>query len=142
MWCAPGRSGPPSATSGDDPARIVGCAYWSEAEGAAALRTALDSGLEFTAVVAGNDLIALGCYDVFAERGISCPGDVSVVGFNDMPFIDKLQPPLTTIAVPQYSIGVEAARMLLESLDEPDRLPRSILLSPSLVLRASTAAPR
>ncbi len=125
----------------DDPARIVGCAYWTEAEGAAALRKVIDSGTEFSAVVAGNDLIALGCYDVFAERGISCPGDVSVVGFNDMPFLDKLQPPLTTIAVPHHSIGVEAARMLLESLDEPDRPARSVLLPVALVERGSTAPP-
>ena len=69
----------------------------------------------FTAIVAGNDLIALGCYDVFAERGIDCPRDVSVVGFNDMPFLDKLGPPLTTIAIPHQQIGAEAARLLLDA---------------------------
>lgn len=58
-----------------------------------------------------------------------------------MPFLDKLQPPLTTIAVPHHAIGVEAARMLLESLDEPDRPARSVLLPVSLVERGSTAAP-
>ncbi|MGY1616535.1 LacI family DNA-binding transcriptional regulator [Geodermatophilus sp. SYSU D00691] len=125
----------------DDPALTVAGGYWSEAEGARGLREVLDAGTDFTAVVAGNDLIALGCYDVFRERGLSCPGDVSVVGFNDMPFLDKLQPPLTTIAVPHHAIGVEAARMLLESLDEPDRPARSVLLPVSLVERASTAAP-
>ena len=83
----------------DDPSLVVTCDYWSEEEGARALRQVLDAGTEFTAVVAGNDLIALGCYDVFAERGIDCPSEVSVVGFNDMPFLDKLRPPLTTVAV-------------------------------------------
>ena len=53
----------------EDPALTTICPYWSEAAGADALRALLDSGAEFTAVVAGNDLIALGCYDVFAERG-------------------------------------------------------------------------
>ena len=125
-----------------DPALVVGCDYWTEEEGARALRTLLDRGTDFTAVVAGNDLIALGCYDVFAERDISCPDDMSVVGFNDMPFLDKLRPPLTTVRVPHYDIGVEAARMLLETIEEPDRHPRSVLLPLSLVVRQSTAPPR
>ena len=92
-------------------------------------------------VVAGYDLIALGCYDVFAERGIVCPDEVSVVGFNDMPFLDKLRPPLTTLSVPHHQVGVEAARMLLEAIDEPDRAARSVLLPLSLKVRGSTAPP-
>ena len=126
----------------DDPALVVECAHWSEADGARALRGVLDSGLEFTAIVAGNDLLALGCYDVFAERGIACPEDVSVVGFNEMPFLDKMRPPLTTVSIPHYEIGFEAARLLLDSIDEPQRHPRSILLPASLVVRRSTAPPR
>jgi LacI family transcriptional regulator len=125
----------------EDPALVVSCGYWSEADGAAALRQLLDSGTTATAIVAGNDLIALGCYDVFAERGIACPEDVSVVGFNDMPFLDKLHPPLTTVAIPHHQIGAEAARMLLESIEEPDRPARSVLLPLTLVVRGSTAAP-
>jgi LacI family transcriptional regulator len=125
----------------DDPSLIVSCEYWTEDEGARALREVLDSGADFTAVVAGNDLIALGCYDVFAERAISCPADISVVGFNDMPFLDKLQPPLTSVGVPHHQVGVEAARMLLESFKEPERPPRSVLLPLSLVVRGSTAGP-
>jgi LacI family transcriptional regulator len=126
----------------DDPALVATCRFWSEAEGASALRGLLDRDLGFTAVVAGNDLIALGCYDVFAERGIDCPGDISVVGFNDMPFLDKLRPPLTTIAIPHQEIGAEAARLLLESIAEPDRQVRSVLFPLALVVRGSTTAPR
>jgi LacI family transcriptional regulator len=127
---------------GDEPSLVVECDYWNEAEGARTLRALLDRGSRFTAIVAGNDLIALGCYDVFAERGISCPDDVSVVGFNDMPFLDKLRAPLTTVRVPHYAIGAEAARMLIETIDEPDRHPRSLVLPLSLVVRQSTARPR
>jgi LacI family transcriptional regulator len=125
-----------------DPALVRVCRRWSEDAGADALRSLLDDGPEFTAIVAGNDLIALGCYDVFAERGMSCPGDVSVVGFNDMPFLDKLRPPLTTIAIPHHQIGTEAARLLLDGIADPSRPARSVLLPLSLVVRASTAAPR
>lgn len=126
----------------EDTSLVVECAYWNEAEGARALRSLLDRGTQFTAIVAGTDLIALGCYDVFAERGICCPDDISVVGFNDMPFLDKLRPPLTTVKVPHYAIGAEAARMLIETIEEPGRHARSLLLPLSLVVRQSTARPR
>lgn len=124
----------------DDPALVAFCESWTEDEGARALRQLLDSGTGFSAVLAGNDLLALGCYDIFHERGLMCPGDLSVIGFNDMPFIDKLRPPLTSIRVPMYDVGTEAARMLLELLTSPARTPRSVLLPLSLVVRQSTAA--
>lgn len=126
----------------DDPSLVATCRYWTEDSGAEALRALLDAGADFTAVVAGNDLIALGCYDVFAERGIDCPADMSVVGFNDMPFLDKLRPPLTTVAVPHQQIGAEAARMLLDAIADPARPARSVLLPLMLVVRGSTAPPR
>ena len=121
-----------------DESLVVDCAYWNEAEGARALRDLLDRGKPFSAVVAGNDLIALGCYDVFAERGIACPEQISVVGFNEMPFLDKMRPPLTTVSVPHYEIGAEAARMLLEAIEDPERKARSVLLPAELVVRRST----
>ncbi|MFI6394483.1 LacI family DNA-binding transcriptional regulator [Nonomuraea sp. NPDC050547] len=123
----------------DEPGLVVECAQWGEEAGASAARSLLDARTDVTAVVAGNDLIALGCYDVFGERGIDCPGDISVVGFNDMPFLDKLRPPLTTVHVPHHDVGVEAARMLLEGIEDPERPARSLLLPVSLVVRGSTA---
>ena len=56
-----------------DPSLVVTCGHWTEDSGAVALRELLDARPDVTAVVAGNDLIALGCYDVFAERGIGAP---------------------------------------------------------------------
>ncbi len=125
----------------EDPALLRVSSYWSEDAGADALRGLLDDGPEFTAIVAGNDLIALGCYDVFAERGLTCPDDISVVGFNDMPFLDKLRPPLTTIAIPHHQIGTEAARLLLDGIADPDRPAKSVLFPLSMVVRGSTAPP-
>ncbi len=125
----------------DDPGLVQGCGFWNEDAGAEGLRELLDSGAEFTAIVAGNDLIALGCYDVFAERDITCPDDMSVVGFNDMPFLDKLRPPLSTIAIPHHQIGAEAARLLLDAIAEPTRPARSVLLPLTLIVRGSTASP-
>ena len=57
-----------------------------------------------------------------------------------MPFLDKMNPPLTTVSIPQYEIGGEAARLLLDTIDDPERHARSVLLPPSLVVRASTTA--
>jgi LacI family transcriptional regulator len=125
----------------EDPALITSVPQWSEAAGADGLRRLLDADLGFTAIVAGNDLIALGCYDVFSERGISCPEDMSVVGFNDMPFLDKLKPPLTSIAIPHQQIGAGASRLLLDAIAEPHRPARSVLLPLTLVVRGSTGPP-
>jgi LacI family transcriptional regulator len=126
----------------EDPALVGTCSYWTEAEGARALRELLDSDGDFTAVLAGNDLLALGCYDVFAERGIGCPDEVSVVGFNDMPFAARFQPPLTTIHIPHYEIGKAAGELMLERLQDGDSAPRDVRLEPDLVVRGSTAPPR
>lgn len=124
-----------------DPALVAVCAAWTEAEGATALGAMLDAGSPFTAVLAGNDLLALGCYDVLAERGLPCPEALSIVGFNDMPYIDKLRPPLTSVRIPHYEIGAEAARLLLDGLRDPHRHPRSVLMPLTLVVRQSTAPP-
>jgi LacI family transcriptional regulator len=94
-----------------------------------------------TAVVGGNDLLAIGCYDALEETGLSCPDDVSVTGFNDMPLMSRLRPPLTSVRVPQYELGVEAARLLLDRLSGRTVTPRVVLLPVTLVVRGSTAPP-
>jgi LacI family transcriptional regulator len=123
-----------------DPALVRVAEAFTEAEGARLCKQLVEEGLEFTAVAAANDLIALGCYDVFAEHGLRCPEEISVVGFNDMPFADRFQPPLTTIHIPHYEIGEAAAELMLERLQDPDADPREVRLEPSLVVRGSTAA--
>jgi LacI family transcriptional regulator len=124
-----------------DQALVAACGSWSEARGAHALRGLLARGARFTAVVAGNDMLALGCYDVLAERGIACPDDLSVVGFNDMPFVDKLRPALTTVHIPQYDLGAEAARLLLDQMSNFRREERAVLMPVQLTVRESTGAP-
>jgi LacI family transcriptional regulator len=122
-----------------DPQLVVVTRAFTESEGAKACAELLDRGARPTAIAAANDLIALGCYDVFAERGISCPDEISVVGFNDMPFADRFQPPLTTIRIPHYELGTAAAELMLENLLNGGAPPRDIRLEPSLVVRSSTA---
>jgi LacI family transcriptional regulator len=118
------------------------CDVWTEDEGARALRRLLKAGTRLTAVLAGNDLLALGAYDALREAGLACPQDVSVVGFNDLPFLSKLCPSLTSVRIPHYQIGVEAARLLLERIKDPAIPAKSVLLPPGLVVRESTGRPR
>ena len=107
----------------------------------AACRELLDRGGAATAIAASNDLIALGCYDVLLERSIECPAEMSVTGFNDMPFADRFQPPLTTIRIRPYEVGAAAAELMLEALQHPGSRPRQVQLEPQLVIRESTGPP-
>jgi LacI family transcriptional regulator len=95
-----------------------------------------------SAIVAGNDLVAIGCYDALAEMGLSCPDDVAIVGHNDMPFMDLLRPPLTTIRIHHRVMGLEAARLMMQAIEAPGSAVLEIRLKPELVVRESTAAPR
>jgi LacI family transcriptional regulator len=128
--------------AGLDPSLIKSGRAFTEPEGARLCRELLAAGDAPTAIVAGNDLMALGCYDVFAERGIECPRDISVAGFNDMPFADRFAPPLTTVRIPHYEIGVAAAQLLLDILQGGHDGPTEVVLEPELIARGSTAAPR
>jgi LacI family transcriptional regulator len=66
---------------------------------------------------------------------------MSIVGFNDMPIVDKLRPGLTTIRIPQYDVGAEAARLLLDRISDPVTAAKSVMLDVELVVRGSTGPP-
>ena len=117
------------------------CSAFTEASGHKGMLRILDRKKPFTAVVAANDLLALGCYDALQERGLSCPDDVSVTGFNDMPFADRLSPPLTSLHIQHDELGVQAANYLLAEIRDDDAPRRTIRLDPELVIRGSTAPP-
>lgn len=118
------------------------CAAFTEQEGKIGLDALLDTGGHFTAVIAGNDMLALGCYDALEERDLQCPDDLSVTGFNDMPFVDKFRPPLTTVRIPHFEMGTDAASILLSLMEgDGDELPKSVCQTPELIVRGSTAAP-
>jgi LacI family transcriptional regulator len=114
---------------------------FDEAAGHAAAQTLLTEHPRITGVVAGNDLIAVGIIVAAAERGRNCPRDISVVGFNDMLLAGRLQPPLTTIRIPQYDVGTRAAELLMALVAEPGRSPETVQISGELIVRGSTATP-
>ena len=92
-----------------------------------------------TAIVAGNDLIALGVLRSARALGLACPRDISVVGFNDMMFAEEFTPPLTTVRVPTVEMGRVAAELLLRMIQTGELSPPSVRLPVSLVVRGSTA---
>ena len=92
-----------------------------------------------TAVTCFNDMVAIGLCRALAELGLSVPEDVSVVGYDNLPMLDYLSVPLTSVAVPKFEIGEQAARMLLDQVESRGpRGPQRIHFDAELVIRGST----
>jgi LacI family transcriptional regulator len=120
--------------------RVSYASSYSIEEGARCGRELLSAPGGLTAIVAANDMLAVGCYGAFDELGLGCPQDESVIGFNDMPFMDRLRPPLSSVRFQHYQLGTEAARLLIERIAAGEGGPVKILfLAPELVARGSTA---
>jgi LacI family transcriptional regulator len=125
---------------GRKPTVIEAEAFTREAGRAACLRL-LSEAPHATAIVAANDLLALGCYDALNDGNVSCPDEMSVTGYNDAPFMDMVSPPLTTVRIRQREMGIEAARVLLARMNGRE-ISADVLLRPELIVRRSTAVPR
>lgn len=101
----------------------------------------LDQGC--TGIVCGSDLMALGVIREARRRGLTVPGDVSVVGFDDSPLIAFTNPPLTTVRQPVQAMAAAAVGALLEAVEGNPVQPTEFVFQPDLVVRGSTAqAPR
>jgi len=96
---------------------------------------------QLTAIMCVTDDIARGVVQCLQQRGVGVPGDISVTGFDDLAGSAEFNPPLTTVAQPLERIGRRAVRLLLDSLNNPDRVPTRVVLDCCLVVRASTAPP-
>ncbi|MEV0714841.1 LacI family DNA-binding transcriptional regulator [Asanoa sp. NPDC050611] len=94
-----------------------------------------------TAVFAGADIAAMGALDAIAEAGLSVPGDISVAGYDNTPFAAFSQVSLTSVDQAGAQIGADAARLLLARIGDRARRSSQVKLSPTLVTRATTAAP-
>ena len=107
-------------------------------EGFSACEKLLKRETMFTAILASNDLIAMGCIDALNKAGNRVPEDVSIIGGNDIPFLSRMVPALTTNRIPKYEMGSQAAGLLLDLIDGIDRNPVVIRMQPTLVVRNST----
>jgi len=91
-----------------------------------------------SAVMVLNNLMTLGALQAVHERQLNVPGDLALVGFDDMPWAAFLQPPITVVAQPTYSLGEAAAQLLLDRIRDPGRPIFKVMLETSLIIRAST----
>ena len=95
-----------------------------------------------TAVFAAADMMAVGAIRAVQPAGLSVPGDVAIVGFDDIRVAELLSPPLTTIRQDMVGIGLAAGRALVEQIENPEATPPVLTLPVELVVRASCGGER
>jgi LacI family transcriptional regulator, repressor for deo operon, udp, cdd, tsx, nupC, and nupG len=129
-----------TGTSGPDLDALISLSLFGVEGGDAATTKLLDAGA--TAIISGSDLMALGAVRAARRRGLSVPGDLSVVGFDDSPLTAFTDPPLTTLRQPVSPMAVAAVRALVDEING-HAAPRSeYVFRPELVVRGSTAVVR
>jgi DNA-binding LacI/PurR family transcriptional regulator len=127
------------ATRSGDGGAPVEHALFSLEGGQAATTRLLRHGI--TGVICGSDVLALGAIRAVRRAGLSVPGDVSVVGFDDSAFMNCTDPPLTTVRQPIEAMGKAAVAMLVNQIENMAVYPEELLFEPELVVRGSTGRP-
>jgi DNA-binding LacI/PurR family transcriptional regulator len=111
---------------------------WTAAGGYLAVQRLLESNAPFTALVVGNDQMALGAIHALDEHGLRVPEDISVVGFDDVPEAAHFKAPLTTVRQDFSAMGKQGVDYLVSLINKPDTPPHQRVLLPHLVVRSST----
>jgi LacI family transcriptional regulator len=91
-----------------------------------------------TAVFAASDMMAVGAIKAVHDAGLSVPGDVALVGFDDIQAASIVHPTLSTIRQDKVALGLAASRALVEQIENPDVTPPVLTLPVQLVVRASS----
>lgn len=111
---------------------------WTAASGYVAASDLVRNGITFTGLVSANDQMALGAIHAFRECGLDIPGDISIVGFDDIPEAAYFEPPLTTVRQDFRRLGTESVDYLIEMIKTVDIPLFQHVLYPQLVERKST----
>ncbi|MGO9963464.1 MAG: LacI family DNA-binding transcriptional regulator [Acidimicrobiales bacterium] len=111
---------------------------FSEGTGYAAMQRLLSLRKKPDAVFTANNLMTIGALHAIDEAKLVVPDDLGIVGFDDMSWASLVRPPLTSVAQPSYELGTETARLLLSRIDGYLGPPRTVMLSPQLVVRQSS----
>ncbi|GAA5168141.1 HTH-type transcriptional regulator MalR [Ornithinimicrobium tianjinense] len=122
---------------GVDLDELVSTTLFTIEGGAAAARTLVEAGA--TAVIAGSDVMALGVLRAATQLGLTVPGDLSVIGGDDVPFMSFIDPPLTTVRMDVNAMAEAAVTAVLEEIAGEKVEHREYLFEPELILRRSTA---
>ncbi|WP_166845949.1 LacI family DNA-binding transcriptional regulator [Isoptericola sp. BMS4] len=125
-----------------DPALVGAAGLWHRSTGAEAMSRLLDSGVELDGVFAMNDALALGALHVLHDRGVKVPGDVAVIGFDDVDDAQYAEPQLSSVAPGRDQIARTAVDMLIERIGGSQVPPRRVVADFSVVERASSGGPR
>jgi LacI family transcriptional regulator len=98
----------------------------------------LEKGKMPTAVFVAADMMAIGAIQAVKDLGMKIPGDISIMGFDDIPQAEYIDPAITTVRQPSYEKGKKAARLLVDKLEGKRKNIRSVLLDTELIVRSST----
>ncbi|MCR4406111.1 MAG: LacI family transcriptional regulator [Anaerolineae bacterium] len=110
----------------------------TEEDGYRAMGKLLDLVQPPTAVMAGNDLMAVGAMNAIHDRGLSVPDDVALIGFDDIPLTTYVRPTLSTLRQDFYDIGERVVRMLMALLHDEELTETQVILEPTLIIRESS----
>ena len=99
----------------------------------------LSEGRKPEAVFVTSDYMAIGAMDKIKQMGMSVPEDIAIIGFDNLRISGYVEPKLTTVAKPMYRMGLVAARLLMDTIEEdrPDAEPQEILIQSKLKIRKS-----
>jgi len=125
-----------AAGLGPDSGWVTNCSPRVE-EGMQAAQELLVAHPELTALFCYNDLVAVGVLKACSRMGLSVPGDIAVVGHDDVPLAELVTPELTTCRVPQYEMGQQAVQLFLEYIGGGKMGRREVFVRPQLIIRAS-----
>jgi LacI family transcriptional regulator len=113
---------------------------WSPELGYPPVRDLLARTRDFTAIFCFNDTAAIGAIRAIEDAGLSCPRDISVIGFDDILVAEYTNPRLTTVRQPLHKMGLAAAELLIKRIQSPDQpFVETVWFTPELVVRESTA---
>jgi LacI family transcriptional regulator len=116
---------------------------WSPEPGYVVVRNLLQCTRDFTAIFCFDDITAIGAVRALADAGLSCPDDISVMGFDDIASAMYHTPRLTTVRQPLHRMGQIAAQILLRRIQYPQEdYPKTVMFDPELMVRESTGSAR
>ena len=120
----------------EPPVHIEG--NWTTPGGYQATRRLLEQGHRFSALIAANDNTALGALSALHQHGLHVPGDIAVVGFDDIPEAAYFIPPLSTVRHDYIQLGASGFEYLLQMMDDPETPIVQKVIAPKLILRKSS----
>jgi DNA-binding LacI/PurR family transcriptional regulator len=125
-----------------DPCLVVYSDNWLSTQGKLGTLELFNRGVDFSAIFVQSDELAMGTYLALRQKNLHIPDDISVVGYDDIPVAEYLDPPLTTIRQPIKSVGIEAVRLLIQQIEKKEVITQDILLQTEIIERESCTSLR